>query len=82
MPQQGPPPSIVTLVETPTEQTSFADVLMAAVGITGVLVLVAVVLGLVTAYGLIKWHQRHRPEDDHLPSIVTPGQSANGAMRR
>jgi hypothetical protein len=41
-----------------------------------------VALGVVTAFGLVKWHQRHRPEDDHLPSIVTPGQSANGAMRQ
>ena len=64
-------PVIVTLVDTPSPQTSFADVIVGAFGITGVLVLIAAVLGVVMAFGLVKWHQRHRPEDDHLPPITS-----------
>jgi hypothetical protein len=64
-------PVIVTLVDRPSDQTSFADVLIGAFGITGVLVLIAVVLGAVLAYGLVKWKQHHRPEEDHLPPIAS-----------
>jgi hypothetical protein len=63
-------PVIVTLVDRPSDQTTFADVLLGAFGITGILVAIAVVLGGLFAFGLVKWHQRHRPEDDHMPSVV------------
>jgi len=62
---------IVTLVDRPTSQTNFADVLIGSFGITGILVLVAAVLGVIMAFVLVKWHKRHRPEDDHLPSITS-----------
>ena len=68
---QDAQPAVVTLVEAPSDQTSFGDVLIGAFGITGMLILVAVVLGVAMAYGLVKWHQRHRPEEDHLPSITS-----------
>ena len=68
---QNPSPVIVTLVDKATPETTFADVIIGAFGITGVLVLIAVVLGVVMAFGLVKWHQRHRPEDDHLPPITS-----------
>ena len=64
-------PVIVTLVDKPSDQTSFADVLLGAFGITGVLVLIAIVLGAVVAFGLVTWHRRHRPEEDHLPPITS-----------
>lgn len=67
---QGSQPVIVTLVDTPSPQTTFADVLIAAFGVTGVLVLIAVVLGAVLAFILVKWHQWHRPEEDHLPPVT------------
>lgn len=63
-------PLIIRLVDTPSEQMTFGDVLIAAFGITGVLVLIAVVLGAATGYILVKWHQRHRPEKDHLPPVT------------
>lgn len=64
-------PVIVTLVDKPSEQMTFADVFLGAFGITGVLVVVALVLGAVLAYGLVKWNQHHRPEEDHLPPITS-----------
>ena len=62
---------IVTLVDQPSPQTTFADVILGAFGITGVLLLIAVVFGGVMAFGLVKWHQRHRPEEDHLPPLTS-----------
>jgi hypothetical protein len=64
-------PVIVTLVDKPSDQTSFADVIIGAFGITGVLLLVAVALGAIVAFGLVKWHQWHRPEEDHLPPVTS-----------
>ena len=68
---QHPGPVIVTLVDKPSPQTSFADVIVGAFGITGVLVLIAAVSGALMAFLLVKWHQRHRPEEDHLPPITS-----------
>jgi hypothetical protein len=64
-------PVIVTLVDTPSQQTTFGDVLLGAFGITGVLVVVALVLGAVMAVVMVKWNQRHRPEENHLPPITS-----------
>jgi len=64
-------PVIVTLVDKPSEQTTFADVLLGAFGITGALVLLALVLGALMAVALVKWNQHHRPEQDHLPPFTS-----------
>ena len=64
-------PVIVTLVDKPSPQTTFGDVIIGAFGITGVLVVIAAALGILVAFGLVKWHQRHRPEEDHLPPITS-----------
>jgi hypothetical protein len=42
---QQPSPIIVQVVQQPVESTSLADVLVGAIGLTGALVLLAVVLG-------------------------------------
>jgi ABC-type phosphate transport system permease subunit len=73
---QNTPPVIVTLVEKPTPQTTFADVILGSLGLTGVLVLIAAVLGIAMAIWLVKWNQRHPPGDAHLPSINTPAQKS------
>jgi hypothetical protein len=46
--------------------------------LTGVLFLIAVVLGVILAGVLVTWHKRRRPEDDHLPSVspFTPNPNA------
>jgi len=43
--QQGAQPIVVHVIETPAESTTAADVLLGAIGLTGVLILVALVLG-------------------------------------
>ena len=62
---------IVQLAPEPSPQTSFADVLIGAFGITGVLVLIALVLGAVFALLLVQWNKRHRPEEDHTPPLTS-----------
>ena len=43
---QSTPPIVVKIIEPPGDPTGLGDVLLAAMGITGVLVLGAVILGL------------------------------------
>ena len=62
---------IVTLVDKPSQETSFADVIIGALGIAGVLLLVAIALGGVTAFALVRWHRRHRPDEDHMPPLTS-----------
>ena len=42
---QQPSPIIVRVMEQPVESTTVADVLLGAIGLTGLLVIIAVVLG-------------------------------------
>lgn len=62
-------PIIVKVIETPTE--SLADVVMGAIGLSGLLTLVAVILGLLLGAGFIalrvRQKQRRSPDDpsDH-----------------
>jgi hypothetical protein len=65
-PQQG---FIVTVVQTPTKQTTLQDVVLGSLGITGVLLLLALVLGALMAGLLYVWHRRHPPEDNRLPPV-------------
>jgi hypothetical protein len=53
MPQQ-PAPIIVHVAQQPVESTTVADVLIGAIGLTGMLVLIAVLLGGVLGVILIK----------------------------
>jgi hypothetical protein len=53
-----PPPVIVKIVEPPSDPTGLADVLLGALGLTGVLILGALLLGLVTAGVLFLIHRR------------------------
>ena len=66
---QNPQPLIVTLIEKPTPQTTLADVVLGSLGVTGLLVLLSLVLGLVVAGLLVAWHRRHPPDRDHLPPV-------------
>lgn len=71
MQNSAPPgsPIIVKVIETPTE--SLADVVMGAIGLSGLLTLVAIILGLVLGAAFIairvRQKQRRSPDDpsDH-----------------
>jgi hypothetical protein len=73
--QQGNP-IIVHVVQQPVESTTVADVLIGAIGLTGVLVLAALLLGAVLGGALIAfktWRDRLHPEraaDSEIIHIV------------
>jgi hypothetical protein len=52
-------PIMISVVEQPVAETTVADVLLGAMGLTGVLILAALVLGLVFG-GLIVGYKRYR----------------------
>jgi hypothetical protein len=62
-PQQPPPrePLIVKIVQTPHDPTGLADILIGAFGLTGVLILVAVVAAAAMA-GVLFWIRRRSVE--------------------
>jgi hypothetical protein len=68
-PPASAPPIIVKVIETPTE--SLSDIVLGAIGLSGLLTLVAVVLGLLLGAGFIAFRvrqkQRRSPDDpsDH-----------------
>ena len=72
---QNSQPFIVVPVPAPVHQTSLADVILSALGLTGALVLLSLVLGAGVGLLLYLWHRRHRPEDDRLPPVspLVPG---------
>ena len=55
-------PVIVRAIEEPTRETTVADVLIDAIGLTGVFFVLAVVAGLL-AGGLLIWFKRLRPDN-------------------
>ena len=55
-------PVIVKLVEPPGDPTGLADVLIGALGLTGVIVVVALLLAVIFG-GALFWLRRDRPLD-------------------
>jgi hypothetical protein len=58
---------IVRVMDAPTKEISVADILVGSVGITGLFLLAAALIGLVLGGALIgfrRWRDRH---DDHDP---------------
>jgi hypothetical protein len=53
---QDKPPIIVKLIETPHDPTGIADVLIGSLGLTGFIVLVAIVSGTIFA-GVLFWYR-------------------------
>jgi hypothetical protein len=68
---EPPPPSIIVkIVETPTDPTGLRDVLIGALGLTGVLALLAVTLGVVVAGILFVVRRRHPLPSDPQTTAV------------
>ena len=83
---QQPTPIIVRVTQEPVESTTVADVLLGAIGLTGLLVIIAVVLGGLLGGILIKMkHLRARRRADGSDSdiihIFLTG-SAGSALKR
>jgi len=66
---QDPRPIIVVPIPAPVHQASLADVVIGALGLTGVLVVASLLLGAALAFVLTVWNRRHPPEEARLPSI-------------
>ena len=56
--QQPPSPIIVKIVETPSDPTGLADVLIGSIGLTGAIVLLALLVGLM--FGAVLFWVRSR----------------------
>ena len=56
----APSPIIVKIIEPPSDLVTVGEVLLGALGLSGVITLVAVAAGLLVA-GLLLWARRRRP---------------------
>jgi ABC-type phosphate transport system permease subunit len=63
---------VVEIIRPETPEVTVVDLLVSSLGLAGVLALVAVPLGLLAGWWLIRRSKRHRPEADHMPSIQHP----------
>jgi len=70
---QNAPPVVVTLVPKPSQGVNLGDVLLGSLGLAGVLLVGAALLGVVVALGMVVWKRFHPPEANHLPSITHGG---------
>ena len=88
-------PVIVRVIETPAKSTSVGDVLIGAIGLTGVLILVAVLLGAALGgllIGVKKFRARYNlepiPDEEFQPALIqsfqleNPGALPKGYTRR
>jgi hypothetical protein len=66
---QKPDAYMVTVIKEPVKQTSLADIIIGSFGITGILFVASLALGVIVAVVRVGWNRRHRPEDDRLPHI-------------
>jgi hypothetical protein len=70
--QQTPPDSfIVSVIKEPEPELTVADVIVGSLGVTGALVLLALVLGAVTGTVLVLW-RRWRPREWRPMPPVSP----------
>jgi len=58
--QQPSNPVIVKIIEPPHDPTGISDVLIGSIGLTGVIVLLAILFGLIMA-GLLFWFRSRNP---------------------
>ena len=60
---------IVTIQKTPAEELTIKEVVLGSLGVAGMLLLVAIVLGGVLSVLLLSWRRRFPLEADHLPPV-------------
>jgi hypothetical protein len=70
-------PIIVRVVEQPVHETTIADVIFGSLGLVGILVVSAAILGILLGGGLILWKRLRKQDaldaEDHAASVrVTP----------
>ena len=75
--QQPPPAVVVRVVEQPVHETTLSDVIFGSLGLVGVMLLAAAVMGLLLGAGLILLKRLRRKdaldaEDDGATLRVTP----------
>lgn len=75
--QQQPLPIIVRVIEEPTQQTTVVDVIVGALGLTGALLLAAIVLGgllggILIGVKLLRARYNMEPVPDSESLRVTP----------
>jgi len=63
---------IVEIIRPETPELTVVDVLVGALSLAGVLAFVALPLGLLAGWYMIRWTRHRRPESDHMPSIQHP----------
>jgi hypothetical protein len=80
---QTPPPEsfVVTVAETPADEVTLAEVIFGSFGLVGALVALALLLGAALSLVLVVWHRRHRPEEDHMPSVAPMAATGSSAPR-
>jgi hypothetical protein len=77
---QPPSPIIVKVIEQPAESTTISDILIGSLGLTGVLLLTAVVLGallggILIGVKLLRARYNLEPVPDAEALRVTPGHA-------
>ena len=60
---------IVTIQKTPAEELTIREVILGSLGVAGMLLIIAIVLGGVLSVLLLGWRRRHPLEADHLPPV-------------
>lgn len=60
---------IVTIQKTPAQELTIKDVILGSLGVAGMLLLIAIVLGGVLSVLLLGWRKRFPLERDHLPPV-------------
>ena len=61
---------VTVIPATPAEETTVADVVIGSLGVVGVLVSLALVLGILLAGARVVWSKRHPAAEDHLPPVT------------
>lgn len=61
---------VVEIIRPETPELTVVDVLVGSLGLAGLLAVVALPLGALVGWLLIRRTRRHRPEEQHMPSIT------------